>query len=91
MINKKLPIHDIFNLADGSSVLACEGIALTRDVAGVKATLSSDHGDSQEIFLTGMRTMLNQRKNMNICAIEFKNDMGLQSEDLKKGKWHLII
>ena len=87
----ELLIREIFRLADGNTVLACEAESSNESLIGRKALLVAETGDiRQEINLMGERSMLNQTARPGLRALETQDAINLTSTEAQSGQWRLI-
>lgn len=87
----ELVVRELFKLADGNVVLACEGSI--KRIEMESAHLVSRDGDiRQKIKLIGERAMLNRTKKLSgMYAIEVKGDLDLTLAEARSGKWRLVF
>jgi hypothetical protein len=87
----ELIVHELFRLAGGITILACEGDASTESLTGHTASLVADGIIRQEILLVGERLMLNQTANQRQRAVETLDSLDLSPEEARSGRWRLIL
>jgi hypothetical protein len=86
----ELSLREVFRLADGVTILACEGNAQVSHLVGRKGVLVADGEIRQEVVLTGERHMLNQTARRNQMALETKDTLNLTAEEVQSGRWSLV-
>jgi len=91
MASEALKIHDLFRLANGVIVIACQKPQDTYDWTNRTVTLQS-RGDANAIELTisGKAALRAQSQNSDQIALETHADIALTSEDVKQDHWSLI-
>lgn len=90
-MNSTFAIKDLFKLRGGLTVLACEGDADLRVVAGHTGTLRN-HGEvRQSLSFSGERAMLNQLRAKTSRAFETLEEVHLSAEEAQSGAWVLCI
>lgn len=88
-MENELLVREVFNLASGVTILACEGVLPTDGVAGKRVSLVSGGVVRQELLLLGERQMHNQSASQNQKAIETKDAVNLTPEEARSGQWTL--
>jgi hypothetical protein len=91
-MNAEFVIHDLFRLASGTTVLACDGVnSGDLQLGGRKAELLLNGRHHQTIVLLGERQLLKQSSPGGQRAIETTDDVRLSAEDARSGLWRLSI
>lgn len=87
----KLIISDVFRLADGITVLACEAVGDVGELHGRSADIAVDGITRQQIVLLGERHMLKQQARSRERAIETRENVSLTADDVAGGSAELIL
>jgi hypothetical protein len=89
---RELLIREIFRLADGVTVLACEGDLSDLTIKGCVSLLVDSNGLArQQVRLIGERAMLSPSKGLGLHALETVTDVDLTLEEARNGRWRLVI
>jgi hypothetical protein len=84
-------VRDVFRLANGMTVLACEGDIHLDLPLGSTALLITDGDVRQKIRIAGERLMLNQTSRYGQRALETQDAVCLTVEEAQSGRWMLIF
>jgi hypothetical protein len=88
-MKNELLIREMFRVASGVTVFACEGILPADGVAGKKVSLVSGQNVPQEILLLGDRHLLNPSANQSQIALETQDTVNLTPGEARSGLWAL--
>jgi hypothetical protein len=89
-MQKNLAIKNLFRLANGANVLACERSSSSAVWYDKKVRLVSESGAIvQEFVVAGERVMTHQSKQDDLIAIETFESVQITLEEAQSGRWHI--
>lgn len=86
-----LRVHEVFRLADGSTVIACDRPSGSVSWNHRKGRLVLDGRLRQEIVFTGERKMLRQSANFDKIALETRDAVDSNPDDVAAGRLELVF
>lgn len=86
-----LKIRDLFELQDGTKVMACENSSNRTIDAGEVAELLLCGVTQMSVTIVGVRTMLGHTVKKNIIALDTRGDLKMTVADAQGGEWSLLL
>ena len=91
-MTRDVAIRNIFRLADGMTVLACDRPEVDEVWRERKVVIRTMSGDvQQQIMLVGERIMLGDDANKSLIAIETLEDVELSVDEALSGNWRVAF
>jgi len=86
----RMQIKEKFELANGTTVLACSGCDPQFNATGKQVSIVFGSEVKQIITLSGERKMLNQTTNLNQRAFETRDIIELSAEEARSSEWSVV-
>ena len=90
-MSAEIIVTNIFRLADGLTVLACEGLGDLSSLTGRQAALVAGSQVRQEFVIAGERVLLNQKTHENERAIETREQISITLEEAQSKAFKLNL